>query len=116
VLIDSRAVDRALGATKHELAGRSGAIPGSVNIPLGAFYMDNGFLKSPAELLWMLSTYGITPDKAVITTCDTGIAAADAFYILRYLGFTDVRVHGEAWIIWSNIVGPEPIQCGSGIF
>ena len=116
VLIDSRAIDRARGATKHALAGRSGAIPGSVNIPLGAFYMDNGFLKSPEKLLWMLSTYGITPDKTVITTCDTGIAAADTFYILRYLGFADVRVHGEAWVIWSNIMETELLQCGPGIF
>jgi thiosulfate/3-mercaptopyruvate sulfurtransferase len=64
----------------------------------------------------MLATYGITPDKTVITTCDTGIAAADAFYILRYLGFADVRVHEEAWVVWSNIVDTELLQCESGIF
>jgi thiosulfate/3-mercaptopyruvate sulfurtransferase len=109
VLIDSRTIDWARGATKHELAGRGGAIPGSMNIPWGAFFMENGFLKSPAELLWMLATYGITPDKTVITTCDTGIGAANTFYILRYLGFADLRVHGEAWVIWSNIVDTESL-------
>jgi thiosulfate/3-mercaptopyruvate sulfurtransferase len=116
VLIDNRTIDRARGVTKHELATQAGAIFGSVNIPLGAFYMENGFLKQPAELLWMLRTYGITPDKSVITTCDTGIAAADAFFILRYLGFSDVRVHEEAWVVWSNMVDMTPQQCGSGIF
>jgi thiosulfate/3-mercaptopyruvate sulfurtransferase len=60
--------------------------------------MDNGFLKPPRQLLWMLKTYGITPDKTVITTCDTGVIAVDAFFILRYLGFLDVRVHDEAWV------------------
>ena len=30
-----------------------------------------------------------------------GLAAADAFFILRYLGFPDVRVHDEAWVNWS---------------
>jgi len=64
--------------------------------------MENGFLKPPAELLWVLRTYGITPDKSVVTTCDTGVAAADAFFILRYLGFSDVRVHEEAWVVWSR--------------
>lgn len=64
--------------------------------------MDNGVLKQPAELLWMLRTRGITPDKSVITTCDTGLAAADAFFILRYLGFPDVRVHEEAWVVRSK--------------
>jgi thiosulfate/3-mercaptopyruvate sulfurtransferase len=102
VVVDSRAINRALGKTKHELATRAGAIPGSINIPFGAFYMDNGFLKSPAELLWMLKTYGITPDKPVVTTCDTGVAASDAFFIFRYLGFPDVRVHEEAWVVWSR--------------
>ena len=102
VVVDIRLIDRTLGLTKHELAGRAGAIPGSINVPFGAFYMENGFLKSPTELLWMLKTYGITPDKTVITTCDTGIAAADGFFILRYLGFPDVRVHDEAWVNWSR--------------
>lgn len=102
VVIDSRLIDRTLGLTRHEKAGRSGFIPGSVNVPLGAFYMDNGYLKTPAELLWMLETYGITPEKTIITTCDTGVAAADAFFVLRYLGFSDVRVHDEAWVNWSR--------------
>ncbi|MCX5900557.1 MAG: hypothetical protein NTX06_07470 [Proteobacteria bacterium] len=64
----------------------------------------------------MLATDGITRDSSIITTCDTGIAAADAFYVLRYLGFADVRVHEEAWVVWSNTVDTAPIQCGSGIF
>jgi len=64
--------------------------------------MDNGALKSPAELLWMLRMRGVTPDKAVITTCDTGIAAADAYFVLRWLGFPDVRVHEEAWVVWAR--------------
>ena len=102
VVLDTRFIDRSLGMTKHEMANRAGAIPGSINVPIGAFYMENGFLKTPAELLWMLGTYGVTPDKTVITTCDTGVAAADSFFILRYLGFTDLRVHEEAWVVWSR--------------
>jgi thiosulfate/3-mercaptopyruvate sulfurtransferase len=102
VVLDARAIHRILGETKHEKARRTGAIPGSINLPLGALIMANGVLKQPAELLWMLRTRGITPDKSVITTCDTGLAAADAFFILRYLGFPDVRVHEEAWVVWSK--------------
>jgi thiosulfate/3-mercaptopyruvate sulfurtransferase len=102
VVLDARAIHRILGETKHEKARRTGAIPGSINLPLGALIMANGVLKQPAELLWMLRTRGITPDKSVITSCDTGLAAADAFFILRYLGFPDVRVHEEAWVVWSK--------------
>jgi len=102
VVVDARAIHRVLGETRHEKAGRAGAIPGSVNLPLGALIMDNGVLKPPAELLWMLRNRGVTPDKTIVTTCDTGLAAADAFFILRYLGFPDVRVHDEAWVVWST--------------
>jgi thiosulfate/3-mercaptopyruvate sulfurtransferase len=102
VLLDARAIHRVLGETRHEKAGRAGAIPGSVNLPLGALIMDNGVLKPPAELLWMLRNRGVTPDKTIVTTCDTGVAAADAFFVLRYLGFPDVRVHDEAWVVWST--------------
>jgi thiosulfate/3-mercaptopyruvate sulfurtransferase len=102
VVLDARAIHRVLGETKYEKASRAGAIPGSVSLPLGALIMDNGALKPPAELLWMLRTRGITPDKTIITTCDSGIAAADAFFILRYLGFPDVRVHDESWVVWSK--------------
>ena len=102
VVIDARAIHRILGETRHVKASRAGAIPGSVNLPLGALLMDNGALKSPAELLWMLRTRGITPDRTIVTTCDTGLAAADAFFLLRYLGFQDVRVHDEAWVNWSK--------------
>ncbi|HTP03737.1 MAG TPA: rhodanese-like domain-containing protein [Nitrospirota bacterium] len=102
VVLDARAIHRVLGETKNVMASRAGTIPGSVNLPLGALIMDNGALKPPAELLWMLKTRGITPDKTVITTCDTGVAASDAFFILRYLGFSDVQVHDEAWVVWSK--------------
>lgn len=102
VVLDARAIDRVLGETKVEQATRAGAIPGSLNVPLGALIMDNGVLKQPAELLWMLRTRGVTPDKAVVTTCDTGVAAADAYFVLRWLGFPDVRVHEEAWVVWSR--------------
>lgn len=78
-----------------------GKIP-LLDLALEGSYVASGFLKTPTALLWMLETYGVTPDKTVITTCDTGVAAADVFFVLRYLGFSDVRVHDEAWVNWSR--------------
>ena len=102
IVLDARAIHRILGATRHERAARAGAIPGSISLPIGSLLMDNGALKPPVELLWMLRTKGITPDKTIVTTCDTGIAASDAFFLLRWLGYPDVRVHDEAWVVWSR--------------
>ena len=101
VILDARIIPQAKGVTKHAEAYRAGRIPGSVNLPLGALYMDDAVLKSPEELLWMLKKNGITADKTVITTCNTGQFAASAYFILRYLGFEDVRVHDASWVSWS---------------
>ena len=101
-IVDVRSITQAKGLSKHELAARPGAIPGSINLPLGSLYMDNGFLKSPRELLWMLKENGITQDKTVVTSCNTGILAGDAFFMFRYLGFKDVKAHDESWITWSR--------------
>ncbi len=98
VIVDVRDIAQAKGLAKHAQAARPGRIPGSVNLPLSALYMDNGALKSPEELLWMLNKNGITPDKTVVTTCNTGLQAGGAYFIFRYLGFPDVRVHDESWV------------------
>jgi len=63
--------------------------------------MANGALKSPGELLWILKKNGITPGNTVVTMCNTGMYAGSAFFMLRYLGFEDVKVHDESWISWS---------------
>ena len=59
--------------------------------------MDNGEFKSPEELLWMLKTRGITADKTIVTTCNTGLQAGGAYFVFRYLGYPDVRTHDESW-------------------
>ena len=98
VIVDVRDIAQAKGLTKHPQAARAGRIPGSVNLPLSALYMDNGVIKPPEELLWMLKNNGITPDKTVVTTCNTGLQAGGAYFIFRYLGYPDVRVHDESWV------------------
>ena len=99
-VLDARIITQAQGLIKHGAAERGGHIPGSVNLPLSALFMDNGALKDPDELLWLLKKNGITPDKTVVTTCNTGQLAGGAFFMLRYLGFKDVKVHDESWISW----------------
>jgi thiosulfate/3-mercaptopyruvate sulfurtransferase len=98
IIVDVRNIAQAKGLAKHPQAARPGRIPGSVNLPLSALYMDNGQIKSPDELLWMLKKNGITPDKTIVTTCNTGLQAGGAYFIFRYLGYPDVRVHDDSWV------------------
>ncbi len=100
VVLDVRVLTQVQGMTKHGAAERAGHIPGSVSLPLSALYMDNAALKSPEELVWVLKKNGITPDKKVVTTCNSGQHASAVYFMLRYLGFEDVSVHDESWINW----------------
>ncbi|OKY76100.1 MAG: hypothetical protein BM485_02295 [Desulfobulbaceae bacterium DB1] len=43
---------------------------------------------------------GITPDKTVVTTCSTGQPAGSAYFMFRYLGYDNVKVHNASWISW----------------
>jgi 3-mercaptopyruvate sulfurtransferase SseA len=97
-IVDSRIVSQAKGLAKHGQAARAGRIPGSINLPLSALYMENGALKKPEELLWMLKKNGITPKHTIITSCNTGQLAGSAYFMFRYLGFDDVRVHDASWV------------------
>ena len=101
-ILDVRIIDQVKGLSKIPAAARAGRIPGSVNIPLRALIMDDGFLKEPEELLWMLKQYGITPDKAIVTSCNTGYDASNAHFFLSYLGFKNVKVHYVSWEDWSR--------------
>ncbi|MCB2180914.1 MAG: hypothetical protein KQH63_02680 [Desulfobulbaceae bacterium] len=103
IIIDARVIQQAKGLSKHGAAERAGRIPGSVNLTLGSLYMDDGILKSPEELLWMLKKNGITPDKTIVTTCNTGQLAGAAYFMFSYLGFEDVRVHDASWVSWCAV-------------
>ncbi|MFZ5765263.1 MAG: rhodanese-like domain-containing protein [Thermodesulfobacteriota bacterium] len=102
-VVDARIISQAKGLTKHPQAATAGRIPESVNLPLSALYMENGALKKPEELLWMLRKNGITPARTVVTTCNTGQLAGSAYFMFRYLGFPDVKVHDASWVSWCEM-------------
>ncbi|MGD8659210.1 MAG: rhodanese-like domain-containing protein [Desulfobacterales bacterium] len=104
LIVDIRTLDQSKKLTKHARALSYGSIPGSVKFPVYGLYMDHARLKPPQELLWILQQRGITPDKTVVITCNTGAWAGAGFFMLRYLGYPDVRVHDAAWVGWEEFV------------
>jgi thiosulfate/3-mercaptopyruvate sulfurtransferase len=104
LILDIRTLDQSKKLTKHPRALSYGRIPGSVKFPIYGLYMDHAQLKPPQELLWVLKQRGITPDKAVVITCNTGAWAGAGFFMLRYLGYPDVRMHDAAWVGWEEFV------------
>jgi thiosulfate/3-mercaptopyruvate sulfurtransferase len=60
-------------------------------------------IRRPAdELLGELTGLGITPDREVVTYCQSGVRAAHTYLILRDLGYSKVRLYDGSWLEWSR--------------
>lgn len=87
-------------ANKH-----GGHIPGARNIEwleLQEPPVRSGLLLPPDEIQAKLDEIGITKDKRVITHCQAGIRAAQAAFLLRLMGYPDVRNYDASWSEWGN--------------
>ncbi len=100
VLLDSRPPKEFKGDAKHSDAKIGGHIPNAVNAFAMANWKHNIYPKDPDELLQMYVDLGVTPDKEIVVYCNTGIYAANTYFILKALGFPDVRVYYYSWVEW----------------
>jgi thiosulfate/3-mercaptopyruvate sulfurtransferase len=96
------------GATAD--TGRSGHIPGAVNVPIGLLLREDGTPKSVAELRRIFEDAGVTKDKTVITYCTIGNRASQAWFALKYeLGYPSARVYYDSWAVWGKL-SDTPIE------
>ena len=58
--------------------------------------------KSADELKAMFEAAGVTPDKEIVTVCQGGIRAAQAFFTLNLLGYDKVRNYDGSFSDWGN--------------
>ena len=77
-------------------------IPGAQNL----FWMDdqvsreNQALKPEAELHKLYESLGVTPDKRVVTYCNSGMQATQSYFTLKYLGY-DVKLYDGSMSEWT---------------
>jgi thiosulfate/3-mercaptopyruvate sulfurtransferase len=95
VLLDVRAA--------ANFRGEKGShIPGAVN----AFWMENQAsrenqaLQPEAALRALYEKLGITPDRKVVTYCNSGMQASQSYFTLKYLGY-DVRMYDGSMSEWT---------------
>jgi thiosulfate/3-mercaptopyruvate sulfurtransferase len=100
-LLDVRSDGEWTGANNRGNA-RAGHMPGAVHLEWVNYVDDEGVFKSPDELARMLSERGVTPDKQVVTYCQGGIRAANAFFTLKLLGYPRVRNYDGSFRDWGN--------------
>ncbi len=86
---------------------KGGHIPAAVN----GYWMEtqssatDPALKPDTELLKFFAAIGITPDRRVVTYCNSGMQASQSYFTLKYLGY-DVRMYDGSMSEWGAKGGP----------
>jgi thiosulfate/3-mercaptopyruvate sulfurtransferase len=103
VLLDARSADEYSGKIKRSAKG--GHIPGAVNFNWmdGMDTARHGRLKTPVELKQALAALGVTPDKEIITYCQTHHRSAHTYFVLKSLGYPRLRAYPGSWSEWGNL-------------
>ena len=89
---------------------KRGHMPRAVNIPDSSNWVQEKTkkIKSYASLQGVYQ--GLEPDKAVVTYCHSGRRGSFAYYILRLMGFADVRLYERSWNEWGREDRYFPVQ------
>lgn len=102
VLVDARSPAEFRGQDVR--AARGGHIPGARNVewienirqdPVPAW-------KSAQDLGMIYERAGVTPDKEVVTYCQTHLRSSHTYFTLRLLGFRHVKAYTGSWVEWGN--------------
>lgn len=102
-VIDARPSEQYCGLESGEGISRAGHVPGAANV----FWLrnivseDNPTFRPPTELRAIYRSAGIQPGDLVVTYCRTGVQAAHAYFVLKYLGY-DVRLYDGSFWEWSR--------------
>ena len=102
LVVDSRSPAEYDGSDRR--AARGGHIPGAVNLN----WIETkdperqGRLLSDAELRARLTALGITPERDIVTHCQTHHRSSHTYVVLKHLGYPRVRGYAGSWSEWGN--------------
>lgn len=108
LMCDVRSPNEHLG--RDVRAARGGHIPGSINLEWTVAVQADGTFKSAEDLSALYTSAGFTPDREIITYCQSGVRGAHTWFVLsELLGYPNVRNYDGSWTEYGN--NPEsPIQ------
>ncbi len=99
-LVDARTPAEYEG--KDVRAKRGGHIPGAVNIDWRLNVRPDWTFRPLDELRAMYTAKGITPEKTVVTYCQTHHRASHSYFVLRLLGYPRLVGYDRSWVEWGN--------------
>ena len=84
------------------LAAKGGHIPGAVNFEWTAAMDQDRQLRIRKDMPQVLEALGITPDKEIITHCQTHHRSGLTYLIAKSLGYPRVKGYAGSWGEWGN--------------
>lgn len=100
-VVDARSAGRFAGTEPEPRPGlKSGHIPGAFNVPNGALFDAEGCFLPPDKLRSVFEEAGVDLTKPIITSCGSGITAANLFLALTLIGVRDMALYDGSWAEW----------------
>ncbi|MCY4008809.1 MAG: sulfurtransferase [Anaerolineaceae bacterium] len=109
VLLDTRSPLEFSGEAARR--GRTGHIPGALNLPRAELIAEDGTLKSREEIRQLLAERGIQPEDEVITYCNSGVSASYGLLALHEAGYLNAANYDLSWNEWGSDLS-KPVATG----
>lgn len=97
---DARAPEEFDG--RKVLAARGGHIPGATNLEWTVAMDPADHLRIRRDVAELLRTHGITPDKEVVTHCQSHRRSGFTYLVAKALGYPRVKAYAGSWSEWGN--------------
>jgi len=96
-ILDARSAGRFSGTAPEPRPGlSSGHMPGAIGIPFTEL-VDDGRLRSAEELREIFAAKGVDRERAITTTCGSGVTAAVITLGLEIAGAKEVSLYDGSW-------------------
>lgn len=103
LILDARAANRFDGSTAEARPGvASGHIPGSHNLPYSRLLRSDHTLLPADSLRALFAEAGVDGNKAVITSCGSGVTAAVLLLGLEIAGLPEAALYDGSWTEWGG--------------
>lgn len=97
---DARSAEEYRG--EKVLSQRGGHIPGAIHCEWTNLLDANHHLRIRHDAASYLQSLGITPDKRIVTHCQTHRRSGLTYIVAKVLGYPDIRAYPGSWSEWGN--------------
>lgn len=97
---DARSAEEYRG--EKVLSQRGGHIPGAIHCEWTTLLDPNNHLRIRQDAKLYLQSLGITPDRHIVTHCQTHRRSGLTYLVIKILGYPHIRAYPGSWSEWGN--------------